>query len=655
MIKASLAKSMVPGPHCAALCTALQQRVEAASRGVHRLSLAANLFVRTAMVHSVRGKGRASRIADWRHVQLPPFLSTKDVTFARHLMLGQEGTSVERPAAHAFLRDWSRQLPPTPARYPSDSNTYVAAASQYLTNYRTQLQTTFQKRQASFFRTWVAHHPSEVVPEKEAYLLRWLVNGWGWPPGRTAPAWASHPTVTRMAAYHREVLGLGPGQAVCDRWWDGVRPSLATAPRAMGGYERAVVYSAMISEYLRRHRCRELSLAPLTHMRAMFIHVDSDVFYGLLKDAKVIDCNKTAFTALRAEHWDSTFRVKQLLTSRQRGYARFTGTIQTDGVSLCVHYERPSLRPAEEVAAKAKSRPKKSAPTTVDTVHASIPRRPGDRVIGVDPGRSTLFMGVERTEDGFVTHKLSRPRYYQEAGIVEARRKTEGWSAGIRPALDALSLCTHKGASLSGFARYVDTVQAHSDALWGEYLKRRYARQRLTAYSGKQRVLARFLAGLDDGSGRRVLLAYGDGSVGSGGPGEQSVPCTRLLRECKRRFAVQMVDEFRTSQVHAESQTRLARVVRGGRTLRGLKWCGSTRDSNSKFVDRDVNAALNILNCYWRGADRPTALCRRTATQDEPPSKHLLSTQGHAGTAQAVRGRRRVEAGRRASAITCAQ
>ena len=308
-----------------------------------------------------------------------------------------------------------------------------------------------------------------------AYLLQWVVDGWGWPQGRDAPAWAAHAAVTAMAAYHRAVLGLAEGAAVTERWWNG------------GGYERAVVYSAMLSEYRRKRGGRELSLAPLTRTRAMFIHVDTNVFYGLLKELRMIECNEHTFREMSAEHWESVLRIPALLTARQRGYARFTGTVQTDGLAVCVHFERPTLVPAVSVTGasprvlksqgrKARSVPAPAAATATapgpERVPTSVARCATDRVIGVDPDRSTLFMGVEGgREDGrYVVHKLSRRQYYVEAGMVKARHNTRVWSAGLRPALDALSKCSSKGVSLSGFAAYAATVQEQGAALWGEFL-----------------------------------------------------------------------------------------------------------------------------------------------------------------------------------------
>lgn len=82
---------------------------------------------------------------------------------------------------------------------------------------------------------------------------------------------------------------------------------------------------------------------------------------------------------------------------------------------------------------------------------------------------------------------------------------------------------------------YLAQFEIHKQALWTEYLRHRWARQRLTLYGGKKRVFANFFNRLikefSDGGQRRVVVAYGNGKFASGGVGEQSVPTVRVAAE----------------------------------------------------------------------------------------------------------------------------
>jgi len=315
------------------------------------------------------------------------------------------------------------------------------------------------------------------------------------------------------------------------------------------------------------------------------------------------------------------------LTKRQREYAQFTGTIQTDGVAICIHYRRPLL-PGVEPQGKKKKKKK------ADVVE--FKREKNDRVIGVDPGRACLFTGVEILPGNKrKVYKLSRPRYYLECGFTLANKRKDNWNKGIQSSLNDMSEHSTKGTSMKTFLGYLGAVLHHYDSLWGEYLKRRWGRQRFATYSGKQSTVHRFLKSLDDGSGRRTVLAYGDAGFSSNGPGELSVPTSGLVKACAKKYKVAMIDEFRTSQIHHQDDVRMSYVSQNGFKVRGLLWCSSTR--GSKFVDRDINAALNILRCYNGGENRPVALRRQTPKQPVPTTKVLPKKPG----AVAVKRKRR--------------
>lgn len=106
-----------------------------------------------------------------------------------------------------------------------------------------------------------------------------------------------------------------------------------------------------------------------------------------------------------------------------------------------------------------------------------------------------------------------------------------------------------------------------------------------------------------------VIVAYGAAKFKPGGRGEVNVPTSRAYKECKQKFKTYPVDEFRTTAVSAKTGVILKNVYsrRLKKEVRGLKWCDST--NNCKFVNRDLNAALNIRRCL-ASPIRPVELCR---------------------------------------------
>ena len=82
-----------------------------------------------------------------------------------------------------------------------------------------------------------------------------------------------------------------------------------------------------------------------------------------------------------------------------------------------------------------------------------------------------------------------------------------------------------------------------------------------------------------------------------------------------------MIDEFRSSKIDYKSDNllKLVKVEGDDKPLRGLLWCDSTSQKTKQgtFVNRDVNAALNILRCATQ-PQRPRILNRSLAKEALP-------------------------------------
>lgn len=126
--------------------------------------------------------------------------------------------------------------------------------------------------------------------------------------------------------------------------------------------------------------------------------------------------------------------------------AVFSGTLETDGVSLSVHYLRKKRRDRQQREDKAVPGQKRDP-----TPHVHIPA--DKRVIANDPGRNTIFYGVEETtEGGRHFHRFTRNQYYNTAHFNRSQRKAEKWQAKdsqLKAALEELSSVTLRTSKLS--------------------------------------------------------------------------------------------------------------------------------------------------------------------------------------------------------------
>ena len=234
----------------------------------------------------------------------------------------------------------------------------------------------------------------------------------------------------------------------------------------------------------------------------------------------------------------------------------------------------------------------------------------------MDPGRSNIYCFAIKKDDGETkTWKLRRSHYYSASGILAARKQTKTWERTVQAELTALSEVSTKGTSVAGHEQFLSCNLAVFDALFQEYMKPRWARQRLRLYGGKRRAITKFLNlvaedAKQEGGGKPVAVAYGAAKFAPGAKGEVSVPTTRAYRCCAERFETVLIDEFRTTQMCASTGDRLRAVEsrKTGTAVRGLLWYDSTI-ATSRFVDRDLNAALNIRRCAVLPR-RPRELCR---------------------------------------------
>ena len=64
------------------------------------------------------------------------------------------------------------------------------------------------------------------------------------------------------------------------------------------------------------------------------------------------------------------------------------------------------------------------------------------------------------------------------------------------------------------------------------------------------------------------------------------------------------INEYNTSQMCNNCHLRLRSVKINGKILRGLKYCDN-EECKLKYVNRDYNAALNIMQCYQSRDNRP--------------------------------------------------
>ena len=239
-----------------------------------------------------------------------------------------------------------------------------------------------------------------------------------------------------------------------------------------------------------------------------------------------------------------------------------SGSVMTDGVSLCVTYER--MKPRDEKTCKEISDKKKAAKKAqAEAAEEAREKTPCDDydvnantcfedrlILGVDPGRVTLVTIICIDPNGKkTTWRLSRGQYHTESGILAQNKlQQERYKCLVKP----FATLTAEGGALraSTSAEIVKYVQAYKqfEETWFSdvALKIVEARAKMKRYSGKQRTLASFFSKVrkdaekirDASKLRRIEVAYGacGPTMAATGRGELAVPTTGTYKACKRAF-----------------------------------------------------------------------------------------------------------------------
>ena len=502
---------------------------------------------------------------------LPPNLFEQ--TFSRQLMLGVDDAAAPEPAIVAY-HSANPELQPSGQRHAADRNIYSSAAKRYLTNLKNAMRVEGTDRLRTFCHRFATLHNLKM---NERIGMMYAIAGW-----RTLPAKFGCPfPATRIMAEtiteHRNVLGLVGNKEINKDWL-----------RRDACLPRLLRYNVLLNRFYETHQMKLHNVVPICRVKRHFISIDNYSLYGILKDVSYFEAgvNEAAYLQNVDMHWNCVFRISAL----QGCNTTFGYSIETDGISMCMHFERPKRQTTKAMVLQMDGKKPTAPPYSMG---------PDDVLLGNDPGRINIYYMATEMEDGSIwSSTLSRKQYYAESGILQARKTSETWNGGVQTHLDALSTVSTKGADLTTYRAYLAVYYAHRDALWAEYCKPRWSRQRLRLYGGKKRTFAHFFNRVEAAfPGKRIVVSYGSAKFAPGGKNEVSVPTSRAYKECVYRAAkVLVTNEFRTSKIDYFDDSLLQMVALPGanpRPFRGLLWSVQ----RNEFVSRDLNAALNIRRC----------------------------------------------------------
>ncbi|KAJ9522957.1 hypothetical protein QJQ45_023755 [Haematococcus lacustris] len=330
------------------------------------------------------------------------------------------------------------------------------------------------------------------------------------------------------------------------------------------------------------------TLTPMARVGVHFIKVDSRVLHGVCKQLGLTKESRAAFTSEPAlsHHWARWFNTNKL---RNKEF-HFERLVDTDGVSVCVHYTRPLPPPPAPPPAASSSSTSSRPSAAAAAAHAvGLPHigrgiaevrefvfDPDTQIgVGIDPGVTqavSAASGVwdpatgQLKADQLRRWKLTKGEVKHASGLNNARRDTERWLAPIKPHLQHLAAASAAGTSLEANLKHITVTLATWDAVWEVYLDPKWARQRLRLYGAQDRALEQFFNKLEEdmaemsmerhGHAKQLVVFFGAAAIGTGG----GWGADAVLRACRKVVCrprgkdqdggrVVLVDEHRTTRV----------------------------------------------------------------------------------------------------------
>ncbi|KAJ9525967.1 hypothetical protein QJQ45_009355 [Haematococcus lacustris] len=422
------------------------------------------------------------------------------------------------------------------------------------------------------------------------------------------------------------------------------------------------------------------TLTPMARAGVHFIKVDSRVLHGVCKQLGLTTETRAAFTSEPAlsQHWARWFNTNKL---RNKEFA-FERTVDTDGVSVCVHYTRPLPPPPAPPPAASSSSSSSRPSAAAAAAHAmglphigrgiAEPRQflfnPDTQIgVGIDPGVTQAVSAASGVWD---------PQSGQlMADQLRQWKLTKG---------EHLAAASSAGTSLEANLKHITVALVTWDAVWEVNLDPKWARQRLRLYGAQDRALEQFFNKLEEdmeelsmerhGHAKQLVVFFGAATIGTGG----GWGADAVLRACckvvcrprgagQRRGRVVLEDEHRTSRVSSAvngqqpceeelnklSATRPAgwkppagqvehRLVRPAwsqqrdQPVKGLMWCPVVAPRKPPQAPRSSQAATPAA-ASEPGPSTPPPAKRSKRTMAEPaaePTKGKGKGKGKAAKAK---------------------
>ena len=305
--------------------------------------------------------------------------------------------------------------------------------------------------------------------------------------------------------------------------------------------------------------------------------------------------------------WGKILDRKTVDRKLRKGF-RFHHEISTDGVAVSILYSQPVPRGSKS----------KVGETDIQIDSEANPR-PLSKSVGLDPGKRNVATMVDG--DGTKLRYTSRQRtseslVFRYRDVLQKLNKEND----VNTLIAELSQHSHRTNDPEKFFAYLEAKKRFDEKTRDFYRRERWRNMRFRIFSRRKGSQDRFLDRVASTYGPECYVYYGDWSRRDQMAGCDPSPTIGLRKALRKRFNVTDVDEYRTSKTCNRCLGELSKYRK-----RDSRWsysrlcctnCGHLNDRSKRFVDRDQNAAANIL-LVGTSECRPESMRRTTKRSSE--------------------------------------
>ena len=245
------------------------------------------------------------------------------------------------------------------------------------------------------------------------------------------------------------------------------------------------------------------------------------------------------------------------------------------------------------------------------------------KFIGVDPGKKRPFTMIDEKGKIF-KYSAMRRRFETYAKRSNYVIQTERKNNNIIEKETKLSEFNSRTLNINKYKHFIknkniinnDIKDFYNNVLFRKLSFRKYVRTKQSESKLLNEIENKYLTKEDKNDGKKIVLLYGDYSIGASMKGCYSTPNLGLKRLLSTRFEIYDINEYKTSKLYNKTYKELKNVkIRKGKHVKSLHEILTLKEDTEKriFVNRDINACKNILSIglhYLKNREKPKEFIR---------------------------------------------